>query len=65
MHNDCEGCLLPSSCGIKDLYDNYDDCPCMNCLVKVMCSIVCKERMDYYKTRGVSKEKLKRKGLIK
>ncbi len=50
--NECEGCLLPPMCAIKDEYADYDDCPCINCLVKVMCSIVCQERMDYFIIRG-------------
>ncbi len=38
----------PPYCAIKDLYTDFDDCPCMRCLVKAMCSKVCKERKDYY-----------------
>ncbi len=59
MENKCEGCfgeVKPPYCAIKDLYTDFDDCPCMSCLVKVMCSIVCKERKDYYKNRGMSKD---------
>lgn len=59
MHSDCEGCfgaVSPCYCAIRDLYANYDDCPCMNCLIKIMCSVVCKERKDYYTNRGMPKD---------
>lgn len=51
MNNLCCNCFgmdKPPYCAIKDLYTDLDDCPCMNCLVKVMCSEVCKERKKYY-----------------
>lgn len=38
-------------CSITDLFDNYDDCPCLKCLVRVICNKVCQERVDYYRKR--------------
>jgi hypothetical protein len=31
----CEGCVIKPRCNYKE--DNNGDCPCTNCLVKVMC----------------------------
>jgi len=45
----CEGCNLKYSCYLKVILNIPTDiCPCMNCLVKVMCSKRCRERRDKF-----------------
>lgn len=59
----CDGCIEINnkaqviSCYIKD-NGCVDGCPCANCLIKSMCSIPCKEHLDYYvDTHVVSKKR--------
>ncbi len=40
----CEGCRI--TCAI--LAAERESCPCSECLVKVMCTRMCKERYEYY-----------------
>lgn len=41
MNNeDCEGCTMHSPKLVCPIVD-YDYCPCVNCLVKVMCNNMC------------------------
>ena len=45
----CKGCKCYEDegitwCGIFDYLDN-EECPCMNCLVKVMCEMFCDKHM--------------------
>jgi hypothetical protein len=53
-HNDeCRGCCLLKKCAIKNVQPQYTKefnipfCPCMNCLVKVVCSETCNEKKSY------------------
>ena len=42
----CKGCRLigkEENCLIVQ-FDRIDECPCINCLVKVMCKGLCEER---------------------
>ncbi len=53
MPNDmCEGCVAMSGellfCFVRVDFKEHGDCPCGNCIVKMMCSIVCPERTSYY-----------------
>ncbi len=51
----CEGCHginhKTRSCFVKSDLEDYKDCPCGGCLVKVMCSEVCQERVSFYADR--------------
>lgn len=50
MNNECEGCrafdigkcIIQIKPSIK-----HHNCPCINCLVKAMCTQLCKEFLDY------------------
>ena len=60
----CDGCtgaiyskVRTRSCAIKDMPDYVDNCPCTNCLIKVVCFNVCPERMSYYQKMLISKYK--------
>lgn len=50
----CNMCVIPRGGEVKKAVDiegyNVEDCPCKNCLVKVVCSIICKDVLDYCKT---------------
>lgn len=46
----CNNCVLIR--GTKAIYRidyNVKDCPCRNCLVKVLCNEVCNDILDYTK----------------
>ena len=43
----CKGCNRSYGCALRHPF--LINCPCMDCLVKAMCSNVCKERQMYYK----------------
>ena len=47
--NECKGC--PFKQCLLTFNDRQSECPCIECLVKVMCSghLKCKERMDLIK----------------
>lgn len=56
INKECEGCSINSICILKtsrlDSKTNENiKCPCMNCLLKVMCSVICKEYKDYVTIR--------------
>lgn len=42
----CKGCHVPYSigCGVKYDSEMTKRCPCLNCVIKVLCSKVCHER---------------------
>ncbi len=45
----CEGCLLYSEyhhCGIMPTFDN-EDCPCLTCIIKMVCRQICPELTQY------------------
>lgn len=44
MHDMCKGCLVINSACIFVKTRDQDKCPCIQCLVKMMCTKVCKER---------------------
>ena len=47
MNHKCKnGCSRWKNCAIVVLY--IDDCPCVNCLVKVRCSHSCGDRKQYW-----------------
>ncbi len=61
----CDGCgetktdiqRVTFSCYIKE-EGCADGCPCSNCLVKPICSVPCKEQLDYFvDTHVVSKKR--------
>ena len=49
--NECEGCILYKDkdlnyyCFSQDKPDLKKECPCKDCLIKTMCSILCDERV--------------------
>ncbi len=47
--NDCEGCrpVLDSRLYNRCLGTVIDNCPCQNCLVKVMCLCICIDLREY------------------
>ena len=47
-YRDCEGCSpwISNGCQLKKTV--YRFCPCVECLVKVICSKICDERVDAY-----------------
>lgn len=53
MTDACDGCRgsNPSDiivCYARRDYRNNDDCPCGNCIIKVLCRETCPDRFDYY-----------------
>ncbi len=55
-HNFCSGCVATSRsgklqrvCFIGDLNDK-GNCPCVNCIIKMMCSTMCEMRETWYLT---------------
>ena len=57
---DCKGCRLNESACTYVVYKITDKCPCMNCLVKIMCNNefcvirfkILKENLEQYNDRG-------------
>jgi hypothetical protein len=52
-HDDCKGCNYFYDCGIPSIvtYKNKEyKCPCMTCLVKMICEGdgICYEYLEYY-----------------
>ena len=44
--DDCKGCLLHENyCTIKKS-PNIINCPCQNCIIKMICKIECQDHMD-------------------
>ncbi len=58
MHNTCDECSVIYC--LAERMDNGKNCPCVNCLIKVMCSVSCKEFCDYY---GEMVKSLKEEGI--
>lgn len=52
MKHGCKGCAVGSGCYIIDKvehgYLTSFDCPCSNCMVKVMCNISCDKANNYF-----------------
>lgn len=56
----CEGCVGMNeavTCFVKIDFEEYSDCPCGNCIVKVLCGSYCQERISYYCGRRVKEVK--------
>lgn len=56
----CDGCLGAGAvayCIVRIDFEASEDCPCANCLIKVICDQTCKERADYYFTKKEEAEK--------
>lgn len=52
----CDGCSSTRSsedqiplCLVFHVKDKFGGCPCMECLLKVMCSHMCDERLQFFK----------------
>lgn len=43
MNSECEGCIAHDIAAGECTGLRVDNCPCLNCLVKVMCIKVCDE----------------------
>lgn len=51
QHRGCEGCIhkITDTCSIPCHYPLYiKECPCMNCILKMMCSRICELRAALY-----------------
>lgn len=57
-HKGCEGCIRKTSKGCL-LYQystpEVEKCPCMDCIVKVMCTSMCSSRITTYSNLLVGK----------
>lgn len=49
MNNECKGCNLEGDCvdGVKPHFSETKQCPCINCIVKVICHDACEEWKNY------------------
>ena len=45
MTKKCYGCKRHLSCGIKT---NIDECPCLQCLIKMNCFTICDRRYHFF-----------------
>lgn len=55
----CKGCRI--TCGIVDvtsLVAYREGCPCFECLIKVMCTYMCGERVRYYREWCLERNRL-------
>lgn len=63
MENECKGCTVYEDqiCAIRlnPRISETLQCPCMNCLVKIMCIGVCQEFNTYVKISGKEKERIR------
>ena len=54
MHKYCKGCLTYNEkndrCSdlVVSLFDSKKDCPCKECLIKVMCKEGCKDYREFH-----------------
>lgn len=59
MKEDCDGCRIPRTWGsgviCSAAIEKQYECPCINCLVKIVCSKFCNLRL-----RGLFSDKLRR-----
>jgi len=46
IHEECKSCRLGYVCTLTS-FDNEFNCPCKQCLVKVMCRQICVEYQKY------------------
>ena len=44
----CNGCLTYNHACVSNHIKNNIACPCSKCIIKVMCKIVCIEKVDFY-----------------
>lgn len=51
MNDICDGCVVTRGVGycLTHVIENGENCPCVNCLIKVMCSRACEDRINYSK----------------
>lgn len=52
----CDGCVgvdQTKNCFVRIDFNDYDDCPCGHCIIKVMCRKSCLERVFYYQDRKI------------
>lgn len=68
QHKECEGCNLKVTgmCSLRHHYiSEVRKCPCINCIVKMVCVKMCSQRMTLYTnlryTSNVNKNFFKRK----
>ncbi len=50
MDDICDGCFGKTDnfvCFVQK-YEDHSDCPCGNCIIKMVCSEVCQKRRDYF-----------------
>ena len=49
MENECKGCYLEGDCvdGVKPHLSETESCPCLNCIVKIMCRDGCEKWKNY------------------
>jgi hypothetical protein len=52
-------CIHNSFCSISTVREKYYLCPCLNCLVKSMCKILCQEREDLFHSNIMDLKKFK------
>lgn len=49
MDDICDGCFIKDRIGycFTHAVENGENCPCVNCLIKVICSKACEDRINY------------------
>ena len=66
MSNECKGCIVYSekrkvcASGIIPHISEIKQCPCLNCIVKIMCKSVCQEFKIYSELSGIRAKELRR-----
>lgn len=56
---ECKGCYALGKCDVPPYHRDYI-CPCLECIVKVMCSTSCENHSTYVWINIISKTKLLR-----
>ena len=49
-YKECSGCKVTNTCDLKPRFESngiIEECPCATCLVKGICSPICKRLNDY------------------
>ena len=49
-YKECKGCVIIKNCSLKPRFESngiIEECPCATCLVKGICSPICKSFNDY------------------